>query len=187
MKVIVGLGNPGSEYAQTRHNIGFEAADRIAGKCCIPLTKAKFNALYGKGTVDGEELIIVKPLTYMNLSGEAVSPLLNFYKIPVENLLVIYDDMDLPIGKIRLRQKGSAGGHNGVKSLIHHLHTQDFKRIKVGIGHPQKMAVVSYVLQRFSADESVLIGPAIESAAEAAVSWLTTPFQQVMNQYNSNN
>ncbi|MCO7176930.1 aminoacyl-tRNA hydrolase [Sporolactobacillus kofuensis] len=188
MKVIVGLGNPGSEYAHTRHNIGFEVIDLLSNQFGISLTKTKFNALFGKGTVDGQELLLVKPLTYMNASGEAIGPLLHFFKLSAEDLLVIQDDMDLPVGKIRLRQKGSAGGHNGIKSLIQHVKTQEFARIKVGIGHPQHThdAVVRYVLQGFSADEQMDIDSAMERASKAARAWMTLPFAQVMNTYNAN-
>lgn len=188
MKVIVGLGNPGSEFAHTRHNIGFEVIDALSGQHSIQLTKTKFNALFGKGTIDGQELLLVKPLTYMNASGEAVGPLLHFFKLSAEDLLVIQDDMDLPVGKIRLRQKGSAGGHNGIKSLIQHIKTQEFARIKVGIGHPQRTheAVVRHVLQGFSGEEQMEIASAIERAAKAAEAWMTLPFLQVMNTYNAN-
>ncbi|MCL1632466.1 aminoacyl-tRNA hydrolase [Sporolactobacillus sp. CPB3-1] len=188
MKVIVGLGNPGSEYAHTRHNIGFEVIDSISGQSGIHLQKNKFNALFGKGTVNGETLLLVKPLTYMNASGEAVAPLLRFFKVTAGDLLVIHDDMDLPVGKIRLRQKGSSGGHNGIKSIIQHIKTQEFARIKVGIGHPQhtRESVVRYVLQGFSNDEQILIDSAITRAADAAKDWLTVPFPQVMNRYNAN-
>ncbi|SFG77381.1 aminoacyl-tRNA hydrolase [Sporolactobacillus nakayamae] len=188
MKVIVGLGNPGSEYAHTRHNIGFEVIDSISEQHGIRLSKSKFNALFGKGTIDGEELLLVKPLTYMNASGEAVGPLLRFFKVSAEDLLVVQDDMDLPVGKIRLRQKGSAGGHNGIKSIIQHVKTQEFARIKVGIGHPQhtREAVVRYVLQGFSGDEQMQIASAIERSSDAAKAWITLPFTQVMNVYNTN-
>ncbi|MCQ2011236.1 aminoacyl-tRNA hydrolase [Sporolactobacillus sp. STSJ-5] len=188
MKVIVGLGNPGSEYAHTRHNIGFEVIDLISQQHGIRLNKNKFNALFGKGSIDGEELLLVKPLTYMNASGEAIGPLLRFFKLSVVDLLVIQDDMDLPVGKIRVRQKGSAGGHNGIKSIIQHVNSQEFARIKVGVGHPQhsREAVIRYVLQGFSGDDQIQISSAIERAASAAEAWLTLPFSQVMNTYNAN-
>ncbi|RYL88185.1 aminoacyl-tRNA hydrolase [Sporolactobacillus sp. THM7-4] len=188
MKIIVGLGNPGSEYQHTRHNIGFEVIDKLASRYHIALTKNKFNALFGKGIIDGEEVLLVKPLTYMNASGEAVGPLIRFYKLSSSDLLVIHDDMDLPAGKIRLRQKGSAGGHNGLKSLFRHLHTEEIKRIKVGVGHPpgSHEEVIKYVLEGFSKEDKVLIEPAINRAQEAAAAWLTTPFPQVMNKYNAN-
>lgn len=188
MKVIAGLGNPGSEYSHTRHNIGFEVIDTLAAQYHIVLSKNKFNALFGKGAINGEDVLLVKPLTYMNASGEAVGPLLRFYKLTPQHLLIIQDDMDLPVGKIRLRQKGSAGGHNGIKSLIQHLHTQEFDRIKVGIGHPERSrtAVVRYVLNGFSEEEQEIISDSISRASEAAAAWITVPFAEVMNKYNAN-
>jgi PTH1 family peptidyl-tRNA hydrolase len=188
VKVIVGLGNPGSEYAHTRHNIGFEVIDYLSEQESIRLTKNKFNALFGKGKIGDTDVLLVKPLTYMNASGEAVGPLLHFFKLDTADLLVIQDDMDLPIGKIRLRQKGSAGGHNGIKSVIQHVGTQEFARIKVGIGHPQhtREAVVRYVLQGFQGDDRAAIDAAIERSTSAVKAWLTQPFSQVMNMYNSN-
>jgi PTH1 family peptidyl-tRNA hydrolase len=189
VKVIAGLGNPGSEYEHTRHNIGFEVIDQLAARFSTKLTKTKFHALFAKTVICGEDVLLVKPLTYMNASGEAVGPLLGFYKLTADNLLVIQDDMDLPVGRIRLRQRGSAGGHNGIKSLIHHLHTEDFARIKVGIGHPERSrrAVVNYVLNGFSGEEKEWIAASIERAADAAADWVDTPFQQLMNKYNANN
>lgn len=188
MKIIVGLGNPGSEYAHTRHNIGFEVIDQLAAQYHIALSRNKFNALFGKGAIGGEDVLLVKPLTYMNASGEAVGLLIRYYKLPIDDLLVIHDDLDLPVGKIRLRQKGSAGGHNGVKSLIQLLNTQNFDRIKVGIGHPEgsHQAVIHYVLNGFPGEEGVLIGAAIDRASEAAAAWVTLPFPQVMSKYNAN-
>ncbi|MBM7646462.1 PTH1 family peptidyl-tRNA hydrolase [Scopulibacillus daqui] len=186
MKLIVGLGNPGSKYEHTRHNIGFEVIDALSEQHQLPLTKTKFNALYGKGKINNEDVLLVKPLTYMNLSGEAVAPLMNFYKLSMDDLLVIYDDMDLAVGKIRLRQKGSAGGHNGIKSLIAHLGTQDFKRIRVGIGRPDgRQPVIDYVLQRFGEDEMDTISQVIKKAQEACVYWTKHPFDLVMNRFNS--
>ncbi|WP_100486497.1 aminoacyl-tRNA hydrolase [Sporolactobacillus pectinivorans] len=188
MKIIIGLGNPGSEYAHTRHNIGFEVIDELSAKYRISLTRSKFNALFGKGTIDGEEVLLVKPLTYMNASGEAVGPLTRFYKLTAEDLIAVHDDMDLPVGKIRLRQKGGSGGHNGVKSLIQHLHTQEFARIRVGVGHPERsrQAVVNYVLNGFTEEEKAPITEAVERASEAAAAWLTIPFPKVMSEYNAN-
>lgn len=185
MKVITGLGNPGSEYEYTRHNIGFKVIDALSDKHRIPLTKAKFNALFGKGSIDGEDVLLVKPLTYMNLSGEAISPILSFYKASVDDLLVVYDDLDLPVGKIRLREKGSAGGHNGIKSTISHVHTQEFKRLRIGIGRPEgRQPIVDYVLQRFSNDDRSAVEKAIEAATKACYSWMSSPFDQVMNHFN---
>lgn len=185
MKLVVGLGNPGKKYEGTRHNVGFDCIDRCAEMMDISIDETKFNGIYGKGIVDGEKLILLKPLTYMNLSGECVRAIVDYYRIDIENLLIIYDDLDLPTGKIRLRQKGSAGGHNGIKSIIEHLGTEHFKRIRVGIDRPsQGEAVVDYVLGTFRPEERERIAPAIEKTAKAVQRWMTLPFQQVMNEFN---
>ncbi|UNL85078.1 aminoacyl-tRNA hydrolase [Priestia koreensis] len=185
MKLIIGLGNPGREYDRTRHNIGFMIIDQLADHLSISLDKTKFNGLFGMGMVKGEKVILLKPLTYMNLSGESIRPLMDYYNIDVEDTMVIYDDLDLPTGKIRLRTKGSPGGHNGIKSMIHHLHTQEFKRIRVGIDRPFKgMKVPDYVLGRFTEDEMVHMKPAMDKAVEASEEWISKPFLEVMNVYN---
>ncbi len=185
MKMIVGLGNPGREYAFTRHNIGFEVVDALAEAFSIPLTKTKFQGVFGKGTIDGEEVLLLKPLTYMNLSGESVSPLLQYFKIDPEDLMVVYDDLDLPTGKLRLRMKGSAGGHNGIKSILYHLQTEEFKRLRIGIGRPEgRQPVVDYVLKKFSKEQELEVQEAIDTAIKACKSWMKQPFEQVMNQYN---
>lgn len=185
MKVIVGLGNPGSKYENTRHNVGFNVIDCLSEKLHLELDNTKFNAKLGDGKVGQEWILLCKPLTYMNLSGEAVRPLLDYFKIGVEQLLVVYDDLDLPIGKIRLREKGSAGGHNGMKSVIRHLGTEDFKRIRIGIGQPkQKQDVTRYVLSSFTPAEKRLINEAVERASAACERWLSTTFPVVMNEYN---
>ena len=136
MKLIVGLGNPGKQYDKTRHNIGFDVIEKIAEKLNIKLDQAKFKGIYGIGHVEGEKVYLLKPLTYMNLSGESICALMDYFQIDIEDLLVIYDDLDLPVGRIRLRQRGSAGGHNGIKSTIAHVGTQEFNRIRVGINRP---------------------------------------------------
>ena len=156
MKLIVGLGNPGKQYEQTRHNIGFIVIDKLAEKLNIQLHQAKFKGLFGSGLVEGEKVLLLKPLTYMNLSGESIRAIMDFYQIDIEDLVVIYDDLDLPAGRIRLRQRGSAGGHNGIKSTISHLGTQEFNRIRVGINRPTNgMAITDYVLGRFSEEERI--------------------------------
>jgi PTH1 family peptidyl-tRNA hydrolase len=187
VKLIVGLGNPGSEYAHTRHNIGFEVIDRLAEHYRIKLERSKFNALIGKGRIGAETVLLMKPLTYMNASGEAVGPLVHFYKLAPDDLLVIHDDIDLPVGKIRLRAKGTSGGHNGMKSVIRSLGTETFARIKIGVGRPQhtQRAVISHVLHGFSPAERELIDNAVCRAADAAVLWLAQPFSLVMNKYNT--
>lgn len=186
MKVMIGLGNPGKKYEETRHNAGFMAIDTISEKWGIPVTQNKFRALVGEGRLEGEKVLLVKPQTYMNLSGESVAEILHFYKLIPDELVVIFDDLDLPTGQLRLREKGSAGGHNGIKSMIQHLGTQEFKRIKVGIGRPEPGRSVSdYVLQTFPAAERKAIDEAVSLAAEAAAMWVKEPFLKVMNHYNS--
>lgn len=186
MKLIVGLGNPGREYELTRHNIGFMAIDELSRRWNIPLNEQKFKGLFGAGFVNGEKVILLKPLTYMNLSGESIRPLMDYYKIDIEDFIVMYDDLDMPVGKLRLRMKGSAGGHNGVKSTIAHLGTQEFQRIRMGIDRPKNgMKVVDYVLGRFTADEMPEVKQAIEKSADACEGWLKMPFLQVMNTFNN--
>ncbi|WP_328589085.1 aminoacyl-tRNA hydrolase [Sutcliffiella halmapala] len=185
MKVLVGLGNPGRQYEETRHNIGFMVIDELADRWNISLSQSKFKGLYGQGIVNGEKVLLVKPLTYMNLSGECIRPLLDFYKLDIEDLIVIYDDLDLPVGKLRLRQKGSAGGHNGIKSLIQHLQTQNFNRIRMGIDRPTNgQSISDYVLNRFSVEERPDIDQAVRKATEACEDALSKEFLQVMNTYN---
>ncbi|WML46439.1 aminoacyl-tRNA hydrolase [Neobacillus sp. PS3-40] len=185
MKLIVGLGNPGRQYEQTRHNIGFEVIDRLSDQFGIPLNQSKLKGFYGIGFYKGEKILLLKPLTYMNLSGESIRAIMDYYQIDMENFLVVFDDLDLPVGKIRLRQKGSAGGHNGIKSTISHLGTQQFNRIRVGIDRPVSgMNIADYVLGRFQKEEQVEIQEAVKKSAEACESWLTNPFLQVMNEFN---
>ncbi|ADK02860.1 TPA: aminoacyl-tRNA hydrolase [Bacillus cereus biovar anthracis] len=186
MKLIVGLGNPGREYELTRHNIGFMAIDELAKRWNISLNEQKFKGVFGAGFVNGEKVILLKPLTYMNLSGESIRPLMDYYKIDVEDFVVLYDDLDIPVGKLRLRMKGSAGGHNGVKSTISHLGTQEFQRIRMGIDRPKNgMKVVDYVLGRFTSKEIPDVNHSIEKAADACEEWLNKPFLQIMNTFNS--
>ncbi|HDR7795019.1 TPA: aminoacyl-tRNA hydrolase [Bacillus luti] len=186
MKLIVGLGNPGREYELTRHNIGFMAIDELAKRWNISLNEQKFKGVFGAGFVNGEKVILLKPLTYMNLSGESIRPLMDYYKIDVEDFVVMYDDLDIPVGKLRLRMKGSAGGHNGVKSTISHLGTQEFQRIRMGIDRPKNgMKVVDYVLGRFTSEEIPDVNYSIEKAADACEEWLNKPFLQIMNTFNS--
>jgi len=185
MKLIVGLGNPGKQYDQTRHNIGFEVIDTLSDQFSIPLNQSKFKGLYGIGLHNGEKVLILKPLTYMNLSGESIRAVMDYYQIELEDLLVIYDDLDLPVGKIRLRQKGSPGGHNGIKSTVAHLGTQEFNRIRIGINRPTPgMSVPDYVLGRFRQEERPFTEEAVKRSADACAAWLKKPFLQVMNEYN---
>jgi PTH1 family peptidyl-tRNA hydrolase len=185
VKLLIGLGNPGKEYEQTRHNVGFMVIDELSRRFQVTLDQAKFKGIFGIGMVGGEKVILCKPLTYMNLSGECVRPLMDYYRIDVEDIMVIYDDLDLPTGTIRLRPKGSAGGHNGMKSLIHHLGTDHFKRVRIGIDRPKNgMKVTDYVLGRFTEEEMKEIETAIQKSADACEKWLSTPFIQVMNEFN---
>ena len=184
MKLIVGLGNPGKEYAGTRHNCVFMVIDRLASKLNVDVDQNKFKGLYAKVKYHGEDIILLKPQTYMNLSGESVNAVMNFFKIDKEDLLVIYDDLDMPVGKLRLRKTGSAGGHNGIKNIIAHLNSQDFKRIRVGIDRHKYMNVADYVLSRFSKVESEAIEQGIENAANAVLDYLDNDFNHAMNYYN---
>ncbi|MFD1420444.1 aminoacyl-tRNA hydrolase [Lactiplantibacillus songbeiensis] len=185
MKMIVGLGNIGAKYAQTRHNVGFMIVDEIAAKLNVDFKTSKFEAEVATAFVNGEKVLLVKPSTYMNDSGRAVGPLMTYYNIDPAELLVVHDDLDLPLGKVRLKQKGSAGGHNGIKSILSHVGDQHFKRVKVGIEHPQKMSVVDYVLGKFTPAQLPLFNDAKITAVAAVESWLAgTDFAAVMNQYN---
>ena len=185
MKCIVGLGNPGAQYEHTRHNIGFEVVNLLAERLQAPFKQSKFKGLCAETTVNGEKVLLLKPMTYMNLSGESVKAAMDYYRLGTGDLLVVYDDLDLPPGKIRLRQKGSAGGHNGIKSIIHHLGTQEFNRIRIGIGRPDRDAYMpDYVLGRFSKEDRVKMQLAVEKSADACEAWLEKPFPVVMNFYN---
>ncbi|MGM7637421.1 aminoacyl-tRNA hydrolase [Bacillus sp. Hm123] len=185
MKLIVGLGNPGSKYEGTRHNIGFDIIDELAERFQTPLTEAKHKGVYAVVRKGTEKMILLKPLTYMNLSGESIGEVMRYYNIDVEDLLVIYDDLDLPVGKIRLRQKGSAGGHNGIKSTIAHVGTQQFNRIRIGIDRPTPpMKVSDYVLGRFTAEEQASMKSVITTSVDAVEAWIDQPFLEVMNKFN---
>ncbi|MFC4410257.1 aminoacyl-tRNA hydrolase [Chungangia koreensis] len=186
MKLIVGLGNPGKQYENTRHNIGFKVIDELAERWNAPLNQMKFNGMYATVHRPEGKVLLLKPLTYMNLSGESVRPLMDYFEIDPEDIVILYDDLDLPPGQLRLRQKGSAGGHNGMRSLIQHLGTQEFNRIRIGIGRPSGgMKVPDYVLSNFSTDESAIIRESIVKSADASEAWLKQPFLSVMNDFNS--
>lgn len=185
MFCIVGLGNPGQQYQQTRHNAGFLVVDRIAAKCDLKINKNNFSSCFGQGLIGTEKLFLVKPQTFMNLSGEAVSPLVSYFKIPLERLLIIYDDLDLPLGTIRIRLSGSAGGHNGLTSVIQSLGTNQIARIRVGIGRPpNQQPVPDYVLTPFQGEALELFLRTIDKAALAAVSFVTDGPAFTMNQFN---
>ena len=187
MKVIVGLGNPGKKYDNTRHNIGFEALDYIADKEGISINTGKHKALIGTGYMGGEKVLLVKPQTFMNLSGESVAELINYYKLdPESELIVIFDDISLEPGNIRIRKKGSAGGHNGIKNIIAMTGTQNFMRIKVGVGEkPKGWDLADYVLGRFSTEDRAKVEEAIGHAMDAAVLMMQGEVDKAMNDYNS--
>ena len=184
MKIIVGLGNPGTEYENTRHNAGFITINKLAEDLDFDWNHEKFNAIFSKGKVKGEDVILLKPLTYMNNSGIAIRQCMDFYKATPKDVLVIYDDVDLPVGKIRLRQKGSAGGHNGMKSIISHLSTSEFDRIRVGVGKDPKISMINWVLSKFREDEKEDLNTATTNASKAAQFSIHHTFLDTMNRYN---
>lgn len=185
MKLIVGLGNPGKKYDRTKHNMGFMTIDKLMDEYGQTQMKKDFEAEYCKFKIDGETVFLVKPLTFMNESGRAVNFLMGYYQIRPEELMVIQDDLDMPIGKIRLRTKGSAGGHNGIKSIISSIGTKEFSRIKIGIQHPAKQSVVNWVLTPFSKDEEPLALGGIDQAAALVKDWISgDSIDQLMNKYN---
>lgn len=186
MKCIVGLGNPGKKYEKTRHNIGFMVIDELIRRNHWgPLKKSKFSGEHIEKHINGEKIIVLKPLTFMNLSGKAVQAITDFYQVDSSEVLVVYDDLDLPTGKIRLRQKGGHGGHNGIRNIIEQLGTKEFKRLRVGIGRPEDATpVVNYVLSPFSNNEKDNIQKSIEKSVDACEAWLEKPFSDVMNEFN---
>ena len=193
MKLIAGLGNPGRQYKHNRHNIGFQCIDHFARLHSITFNKNQCQSRVGSGVIDGIKIVLAKPKTFMNESGRAVNLLLRKYKIPVHELLVIYDDMDLPLGKLRLRQDGGSGGHKGINSILSSLGDKNFHRIRLGIGHPlreQKLAcdndiVIDYVLSDFTPDESQIVSTVIGRAAEAIQCVLLEGIEFAMNKYNA--
>ncbi|WP_026974432.1 aminoacyl-tRNA hydrolase [Alicyclobacillus contaminans] len=190
MKVIVGLGNPGDKYAATKHNVGFWVVDELARRWNTPVSREKFHALVGETRVAGEKVLLCKPLTFMNLSGESVREVVAFYSelTPAADVWIIYDDMDFPPGQVRLRQKGSAGGHNGMKSIIQHLGGDVFPRLRVGIGRPEaEQTVVHHVLSPFSSPVLPVVQEAVQRAADAVDFALHHGFEMAMNRYNAMN
>jgi PTH1 family peptidyl-tRNA hydrolase len=186
MFLIVGLGNPDRRYEKTRHNVGFDTVDALAGRYGISIKEKKHRALCGTGVIEGTKVLIAKPQTYMNLSGDSVAEIVNFYKIdPETEMLVIFDDISLAPGNIRVRKKGSAGGHNGIKSIIARTGTQNFMRIKVGVGEkPAGWDLADYVLSRFSAADREEVEQAIRDAGEAAVLMMQGQADKAMNEFN---
>lgn len=185
MFLIVGLGNPGKEYEDTRHNVGFMVLDKISEKLNTSINKVKFKGLIGDAMYKGEKILLLKPLTFMNLSGESVADAARFYKIPLENIIIIYDDMDLPTGRIRIRPEGSSGGHRGMDSVIYQLASDKICRIRVGIGRPDgRKDPINYVLGKFQKEEAEDIKAAIEAAADAALCIISEGVQKAMSIYN---
>lgn len=186
MYIIAGLGNPGTQYARTRHNAGFEAIDRLADEYRISIEQKKFQGLCGSGYIGGQKVLLLKPQTYMNLSGESVRAACDFFKIdPEEELIILYDDISLMPGQLRIRKKGSAGGHNGIKSIIQHLGTQVFPRVKIGVGEkPQGYDLADYVLGHFSKEEWPEMEDAFKRAAHAAAVMTEGDMNRAMNEYN---
>ena len=186
MYLIVGRGNPEKQYENTRHNVGFDAVDLLVDEYRVPSSGKQHKAMYGKGVIAGQKVILAKPLTYMNLSGESVRALVDYYKIdPEEELIVIYDDISLEPGKIRIRKKGSAGGHNGIKNIIAQLGTQNFQRIKVGVGEkPKGWDLADYVLGHFSKEDRGLVDDALKRVAGAVELMVQGEVDQAMNQFN---
>ncbi|MDY4194116.1 MAG: aminoacyl-tRNA hydrolase [Bariatricus sp.] len=186
MLVIVGLGNPDDKYQGTRHNVGFDVIDLLAEKYNIAVDTKKHRAYIGKGIIGGQKVILAKPQTYMNLSGESVRSLVEYYKVdPETELLIIFDDISLDVGQLRIRKKGSAGGHNGIKNIIANLGTSVFQRIKVGVGEkPKGYDLADYVLGRFSKEDRELIKEGFECAAEAVAMITAGEIDQAMNKYN---
>lgn len=185
MKVFVGLGNPTPEYTATKHNVGFMLADRFADKISASDWREKFNALVAEAFFNDEKLLIVKPQTFMNLSGEAVAPIVNFYKIDLQNLVVAHDDMDLSLGTIRLRPKGSGGGHHGIESIIQHLGTQNFPRIRIGVGRPpQNWSVNHHVLSPFTQNDANKISAVLDELVPAILCIFSEGINAAMNKFN---
>lgn len=184
MKLIVGLGNPGAEYAGTRHNAGFEVINLLARKHNISVTKRDFQSVIGDGQIEGNRVLLARPMTYMNLSGEAVAAITRFYKLEPADVIVIVDDVALAVGRIRLRLKGTAGGQNGLASVLRHLGTQEVPRIRIGVGAARPGDLVSHVLSRFRKEDMPLVEEAYVRAAEAAEFAVQNTFENAMNKYN---
>lgn len=185
MYIIVGLGNPEPEYANTRHNMGFDVINKLARKNDISLNKTKYNAIYGTGIIKNEKVILIKPQTFMNNSGESVVEFVRFYKEPLEKVIVVYDDMDTDVGKIRVRAKGGPGSHNGMKSLVHELKSEDFPRIRVGIGKPKnEFDRIDYVIGKIPNEEYVVLQQGEDLAVDAVEYWIEKGIDNAMNVYN---
>ena len=187
MYIVAGLGNPGKNYEMTRHNIGFHTIDYIADECGVKLKKLKYKALYGEAVINGERVLLIKPQTFMNNSGESIVEFVRFFKVPVENVIIISDDIALEAGRIRVRGKGSAGGHNGLKSIIYHLNSDRFPRVRIGVGAPkhEDYDLADYVLGRFSKDEIPLFEDTIKKVYGAVGEIISRGYESAMNKYNA--
>ena len=185
MYIIVGLGNPGEKYVHTRHNVGFEVIDILADRIGIHVDEKKHKGLCGRGGLEGQKVVLVKPQTFMNLSGESVRAVADFYKVAADEIIVVYDDISLEPGRLRVRGKGSAGGHNGIKNIIAHLGTQEFPRVKVGIGEkPKGMDLADYVLSHFGRGEWEQMEEAFKEAADAVAVMISQGTEAAMNRFN---
>ncbi|MCL2694701.1 MAG: aminoacyl-tRNA hydrolase [Clostridiales bacterium] len=185
MYLIVGLGNPGLSYRKTRHNAGFLALDKLAELARISIKKKQFSSLTGEGTVDGKKVLLLKPQTYMNLSGDAVGQALRYYQIPPENLIVLYDDVALPVGALRVRGHGSGGSHNGMRSILAHLGTENFPRVRIGVGQDTSLQLRDYVLKRPGKDEQKILATTYDRAAEAVTLILAGKLDAAQAKFNS--
>ncbi|MBQ4518944.1 MAG: aminoacyl-tRNA hydrolase [Clostridia bacterium] len=187
MYVILGIGNPGKQYENTKHNIGFISLDFLAASLGIQMNKIKFKALVGEGYLGSEKVLLVKPQTFVNLSGESVAEIMNFYKLPPENLIVIYDDINLDAGRIRIRPKGSDGGHNGIKSILYHLKSDNFPRIRLGVGmKPQGYDLADWVLSKFTDEEIKVMSKAVDLVPDMVEEIIKRGAASAMNRFNSN-
>lgn len=184
MKLIVGLGNPGKEYENTRHNIGFQTIDKFAQKLGVSITKSKYNGFYAETLIDGEKVILLKPQSYINLSGEVIRKFVDFYKIPVSDILIIHDDLDLAVGTYKIKQKGSSGGHNGLKNIELHLGTQEYKRIKIGISNNKMIDTKDYVLGRLSKEEAKELESIEDIVLTILNDYFKVSFSELMSKYN---
>ncbi len=184
MYLIVGLGNPEEEYSNTRHNMGFNVINKLAEEYKIDVNKNKFDALLGTGSIEGEKVILLKPQTYMNLSGKSIIQVVNFYKIPLQNVFVIYDDIDIEPGLIRIRKKGSSGSHNGMKSVVAELNSEDFARIRVGIGKPENNDMINYVIGKIPKEGQEPLEEGVLKAKQAVVEILKNGLDRAMNKFN---
>ncbi len=186
MFLVVGLGNPGPEYAKTRHNVGFMLIDELSARLKVAVTKPLFKSLTGMAEVAGEKVVLAKPQTYMNLSGNSVAALMNWFKLPLSSLVVVYDDIDLPLGKIRIRAGGGHGGHKGMESIIKQMGSDNFARVKIGVGRPSNPGydVADWVLGRFGEEDEKLIREALERAAGAVITIITNGPEAAMNSFN---